>query len=242
MNNFYKTNREISYSDVDNKGYQRVDSILSDLQTLTAIHSKEMGVDGDTTVQKSNAFWVLSRIKLKIFQMPRHYDVVEMETFPTTVSAVKFMRDYKITKDGKDMVHATSEWCTLDIETKGIRRTSSICYPFELEHRQDRSSTGDFLKIRQDVSLEDYHHTHVSRFVDIDSNGHTNNVAYMRMALNCFDLQEFSAEKINEVEIAYISQTYFGDQIKLYKTKTDYGYYVEGKKDDKTVFTCVFTK
>ena len=64
----------------------------------------------------------------------------------------------------------------------------------------------------------------------------------MRMALNCFDLQEYSAEEINEVEIAYISQTYFGDQIKLYKTKTDYGYYVEGKKDDKTVFTCVFTK
>ena len=242
MNNTYTTTALVNYSDVDALGQMRFDAIASAFQMITGFHSKEMGVDGITTVQKSNAYWVLSRLKFKIFRLPRLDETLQLETFPTTYSAVRFMRDCKISVDGELAVAGVSEWCTLDVDTLSIRKTSTICYPFEMEHRQDRSGAGEFLKIKEEISEEDFCYSCKSLFVDIDTNGHTNNVAYLRMALNCFGVQEFSSQQFSEFEVAYVNQTYHGDEISLYKKKTDYGYFIEGKAKGKTAFTCVFKK
>ena len=239
MNNTYTLTALVNYSEVDAFGKMRFDAIASAFQMITGFHSKEMGVDGATTLQKSNAYWVLSRLKFKIFHHPSLYENLEIETFPTTFSAVKFARDYKIHTNGALAVAGVSEWCTLDVETKTIRRTNTICYPFDMEHRTDRSGAGDFLKIKEDISEEHFCYTAKSLFVDIDTNMHTNNVAYVRMALNCFSPREFNAQ-FSEFEIAYLGQTYLGDEIRLYKKKTDYGYFIEGKLNGKTVFNCVF--
>ena len=58
------------------------------------------------------------------------------------------------------------------------------------------------------------------------------------MALNVFSPEEFISQNFTEFEIHYLSQTYYGDEISVYKKKTDYGYYIEGKKDNKTTFLC----
>ena len=56
------------------------------------------------------------------------------------------------------------------------------------------------------------------------------------MVLNCFSPQEFEAMDIDRLQIAFLSQTYFGDQIAVYKKKTDYGFYIEGRAGDTAVF------
>lgn len=239
MNNTLIEKFSVNYSHVDSDAKLRLDGALDYFQEVTTVHSKEMGIDGETTKTKSNAYWVLSRVKLKIFRLPSIYEQIEVETFPTSVGAVKFCRDYTIKSGEQLLVAGTSEWCTLDVNTLAIRRTNTICYPKDLVHREDRSGAGDFLKMREEVADSDFNHTHTSRFCDIDSNKHTNNISYVKMALNCFTPQEFSKIKLCECEISFTSQTYCGDEIRVYKKKTDYGYYIEGKKDDKSVFNLV---
>jgi hypothetical protein len=109
-----------------------------------------------------------------------------------------------------------------------------------MEHRLDLSGAGEFTRKREEVTETDYCNTHVSRFVDIDPNGHTNNVAYARMALNAFSPTEFASLNFTEFEIHFIAQSYYENEIKVYKKKTDYGYYVEGKLNGKTTFMCYF--
>ena len=42
---------------------------------------------------------------------------------------------------------------------------------------------------------------------------------------------------IDEMQVNFVSQSFYNDEIAVYKKRTDYGYYVEGKKDNLTVFT-----
>ena len=99
----------------------------------------------------------------------------------------------------------SSEWCTLDYDTRMPRKSSSVCYPSDMVHREDESGAGAFVRVKEKVSEDDYVYTYRSMFVDIDSNKHTNNVAYVRMALDTFSPEEFSSlsHSIKEVAIAF---------------------------------------
>lgn len=239
MQNFYKTDYTVRSTDVDSNWKMRIDHIVQLFQAITGTHSIEIGVDGPTLLEKSNAFWVLSKFKLKFNRLPVMDEALAAETWPTTVKGVRFGRDFLMTKNGENLVAGTSEWCTLDYTTKEIRRTNSVCYPTDMPHRDFLSGAGEFIRVRETVSDEDFNHTHTCRFVDIDTNKHTNNIAYLRMALNCFSPDEFEKLNLDEMQISFLAQTFFGDEIKIYKKQTDYGFYIEGKCDNKTVFNCV---
>ena len=59
MNNYYKVNHKVKYSEVDNRYNMRLDHIVSHFQDITGLHSVEMEIDFDTMFKKSNAFWVM---------------------------------------------------------------------------------------------------------------------------------------------------------------------------------------
>lgn len=243
MKNFYKTDYTVNYSDVDNNYNMRLDYIISRFQDITGVHSEQIGVDGPTLLKKSNAFWILTKFKLNIKGTPKNTEKIELETWPTIVSSVRFNRDYALYQNGEKIISGASEWCILDYDTKTIRRANSVCYPIDMPHREDRSGAENFFKIKENVCEENYKFTYRTCFTDIDSNQHTNNIAYVRMSLNTFSPDEFANLDIDQFQISFISQTFFGDEIKLYRKNIENGYYIEGKCNEKTVFnTILITK
>ena len=241
MKNTHVCNHIVNYSEIDPTYRMRLDSIISAFQTVTLYHSTEMGVDADSLAKHSNGFWVLCKSRFKINRLPVIGDEITMETWPTTVTPLRFMRDYVFSFQGAADICGQSEWCVMDMDTRTVRKTSTVCYPHEMEHRTDRSGAGDFARRRESVEEGDLHHVHTSRFVDVDPNGHTNNVAYVRMVLDCFTPEEFAALPLDSFEIYYLSQSYFGDELRLYRKKTDYGYYIEGKCGEKPAFVASIT-
>ncbi len=241
MDNTYKRNYKVEYSDVDSNYFMRLDHIIAHFQDITTLHSAEMKIDGKALLEKSNAFWVLTKIKLKVNRLPKFDEELELETWPTTVKGVRFNRDYNINKDGKPLVSGMSEWCTLDADTQKPRRADTVCYPHTMAHREDRSGAGEILRARETVEESDIHHIHTSAFIDIDTNKHTNNIAYIRMILNCFSPDEFGRLEISEFQVSFISQTFYGDCITVYKKKTPYGFYIEGKVENATIFNGIIS-
>lgn len=239
MNNSYKIDYNVKYSEVDSNYLMRLDHIVTHFQDITGLHSNEMEIDGKTLLEKSNAFWVLTKLKMRIHRFPEFEETVQIETWPTTVKGVRFGRDYNISKDGVPLISCISEWCTIDCDTKKPRRVDTIHYPHSMPHRQDRSDAGEILRLRENVSKENVNHIHCCSFVDIDTNKHTNNIAYLRMILNCFSPSEFGEINICELQVSFLSQTFYGDEITAYKKLTDYGFYIEGQKSDKAVFNCI---
>lgn len=239
MKNYFKTDYVIKYSEVDSNYNLRLDRILDYFQDITGTHSKEMGIDGPTMLATSNAFWILIKIKMVIKELPKFDDTVELETWPTTIGGVRFKRDYAIHKNGEKVVMSSSEWCTLDYDTRMPRKASSVCYPADMEHRIDESGAGALVRVKEKVGEEDYVYTYRSMFVDIDGNKHTNNVAYVRMVLNAFTPEEFESLNVKMMQIAFASQTYYGDEIQIYKKCTENGIYIEGQCHGKQVFNCI---
>lgn len=239
MNNTYKLEHTIGYSEVDSYYKLRLDHIFSHFQNIADLHSKDMGTDGEALLDKSNVFWVLTKVKLKIAEIPRFSESIAIETWPLKAKGVRYDRDFLLSDGNKPLVMGSSEWCTLEYTTRKLRRVDSVAYPQDMPFREDRSGAGEFLRVKETVYDTDFHHFYRSSFVDIDTNKHTNNVAYLRMVLNCFSPDEFEAMGLDEFQINFLSQTFYGDEIKIYKKQIDNGFYIEGQLNDKPVFNCV---
>ena len=238
MKNYYQTKKQINVSDVDVNYNLKLDYILNYLQDVTTCHSYELGVDRENLVKSSNAFWVLTKMMVLFNRLPRWNEEVTIKTYPTTISPIRFFREYSITSDSGVSINGKSEWCVLDAQTQAIRRSNSINYPTEMEHLKPNPNIPDFSRLKEQVCSSDYIYTYKVMQTDIDCNEHTNNVVYLKMALNSFSLQEFKELSFKGIEINFLSQSYFGDEIDIFKKKVDDGYYIEGKIQDKTIFVC----
>ena len=241
MENHFSQKRYVSSSIVDMNGNFRFDGVLGVFQDTATAHSAQMGVDHDRLVVSSNAFWVLSKVKFRIDGVFKTDDEIVADTWPLKPSAYRFIREHKITKDG-GTVDGRSEWCVLDCEKLTVRKSSSIDYPHDMDCLEERASVSDFLRLN--VAEEDcnYCYDYTTRLTDVDCNGHVNNLAYARMALNVFSPEEYPVYGFNAFEIHFVSQTYHGDTVKVYVKKDVDTVYVEGRMDDKTVFKALFYK
>lgn len=241
MKNYISYNLNATSSMVDNNHNLRFDSILTTFQDLATLHATEMGLSFVDLKAQSNAFWVLSKIRFKLNGFIRQNDVVCCKSWPLNPTAYRFIREFKLSA-GVASVLGSSEWCLLDCDTISLRKFSTVNYPNALIHIDEKSGAGDFLRLKEEISASDYNYTYKAKFTDIDCNNHVNNVSYAKMALNAFSPQEFEDYNFSEFEIQFVSQSYFGDEIKIYKKKTDFGVYVEGKLEDKTIFKTAFIK
>jgi acyl-ACP thioesterase len=91
-----------------------------------------------------------------------------------------------------------------------------------------------------EFSESDLVYTKTIRLSELDYNVHGNNIAYIKMAQDCFTFQEYSSLDIKVLEMYYTNQCFEGDQIHLYKKKFDDKYIIEGKTADKSIFRAVF--
>lgn len=241
MKNYLETYSTVTSSQVDHLNNLRFDSILNIFQNLATAHATEIGMGFLDLKKHSNAFWVLTKIKFNVNDKLLQNDEIICRTWPIKPSTIRFLRDYEI-KGPNGFVNGISEWCILDASSGAIRKLSTVCYPENLNHIKDRADVSDFLRLKIDVDDSDYVYTYKTLFCDIDCNKHVNNVAYAKMALNTFSLDEFSSYNFKGFEIHFISQSYYGNEIKIYKKQVENGVYVEGKIDNNTIFKTLFIK
>lgn len=241
MKNQIEIKTKVYASCCDDKQRLRFDSILNYFQDIATYHATEMKTDYKTLKELSNTFWVLTKIKFKIDGNIGYNDDIAINSWPLKPQLVRCLRDFTI-NSASGRILGSSEWCMLDFDNYSIKKISSTCYPQELEHLDIRSGVSPFIKLSESVSEEDFYGDYTCVYTDIDCNEHVNNVSYSKMALNTFSQKEFSDYNFNAFEINFISQSYLGDVIKIYKKKTEIGVYVEGKIENKQVFKCLFSK
>ena len=70
--------------------------------------------------------------------------------------------------------------------------------------------------------------------MDLDHNGHVNNIKYGVYILNALSLK--SDEKIKAFEINYINELHYKETISVYYKKENNTYNIKGMVDDKLIF------
>ena len=242
MKNYYAVNLKTTSSMYDNNLLLKFDEILAILQDLATAHSYDMGIDHNTLLANSNAFWVLSRVKFKINENIENNSKVYLKTWPLKPTGVRFLRNFFFKQNSKTMVEAKSEWCVLDALNFSVRKLDSISYPKDMKYIEKTIGSFDFSKEKYSILDSDFCYDYKVVLTDIDCNNHTNNVAYARMALNAFGLNEFKNYNFSTFEIKFINQSFYGNTIKIYKKQINSTtVYVEGWFEDKKIFYTIFS-
>ena len=221
---------------VDFTGRLTMGVLGNHLLNCAGFHATERGF-GIATLNEDNYTWVLSRLAIDLNEMPYQYEEFNISTWVENVYRLFTDRNFAImSKDGKKIGYARSVWAMINLSTRkpadllalhGGSITDYICKdepcPIEKPSRIKVSATEPVGKIE-------------AKYSDIDINGHFNSVRYIEHILDLFPLSFYKEKRISRFEMAYVAESYYGDELSFYRDETDEGIYeVEVRKNGNEV-------
>lgn len=183
-------------------------------------HGGERGF-GMTYLNLQHKTWVLSRLAVEMDEMPQSYDRFYVETWVEGAMRYFTSRDFAITNaDGKTYGYGRSIWALIDTDTRQPTDILSVKDGAITQYVETEKSCpmdkGSRVKMGQKAelvrTLDTYYH-------DVDVNGHVNSVKYIEHVLDLFPLDYYRTHKLRRFDIAYVAETYQGDQLHIYRER-----------------------
>ena len=243
MKNWHREKLVVDDTNVDFSMSVPVAELMKLFEIATFKHSTIMGLDHVSMEKNSQAFWVVTKMKVVPQKPILSGEKISITTWTHELGSIRALRDCVIKSGTTIKAKFNAEWCCLDWNTRRIRKMSTIQYP-ELEMEKTNNVKTSFSNKREDVEEKHYVYTRTIRSTDIDVNLHTNNLKYNFMAMDAFSVEELKSFNIKEYEIYFVNESHQGDKIDIYKKKVKNYYYLEGRCSEKTIFKVVikFTK
>lgn len=201
---------------VDFNGKLTLGVLGNHLLNSAGFHAAERGF-GIADLNEEQYTWVLSRLAIELDDMPNQYEKFSVETWVENVYRLFTDRNFAlIDKDGKTIGYARSVWAMISMKTRkpadllsmhGGNITDYIC---DKECPIEKPS-------RIKVASQDAISSKIAKYSDIDINGHVNSVRYIEHILDLFPIEYYQEMRIRRFEIAYIMESYYGDELKFYK-------------------------
>ena len=181
-------------------------------------HSNERGY-GMNYLNTINKTWVLSRLAIEMYDMPKAYEKFYVETWVDSVMKYFTSRNFKVVnEEGHVYGYGKSIWAMIDMDTRQptdifavreglINEYIETSYECPIEKFSRVKVTGEEELLR---SINTYYN-------DVDVNGHINSVKYIEHLLDLWDLDWYRTHFIKRFEIAYVAEAHHGDQLNFYR-------------------------
>ncbi len=235
MKSYYKRKQFIATSHMDSQNKLSLQACMGFLQDISTEHCIPLGFEHANFLATRNAFWVITKVKLHIFDMPTAGDTVKLETFMVKPTAVRFERDCIISRGKKVLVSAKMEWVVLDADTHRPRSVKSIDYPTNLKYKNKRAMEDKFQQISASFTPQDLCYSRTVYLGDTDLNFHVNNCVYNRFVLDCFSTEELKSKNLTDYEIHFISECVAGVQLDFYRKDEENESIIEARCADKPI-------
>lgn len=162
-----------------------------------------LGVDVDT-LNKSGLTWMLHRLHILIHKMPQKEENVVVETWPSGIDRLFALRDYRLLRnDGEELVRATSEWMTVDLNRRRPVRPLARVVEMSTSHGIEKLPIEHLLREKEvPGDMEDCRYF-TATFDNIDFNGHVTQASYMRWITNSLPFGFLKNHILTEVEVVY---------------------------------------
>ena len=222
---------KILASDVDYNIRLSYPDIFALFQNIAVANSEDLGYD-QPKMTPEGLFWVTSKQKIRITKRPMQGDLVELTTWPEKPDRIRGRRNYLMTQNGETLIEGTSEWVVIDRNVNRLYMLDKLYDP-SFEFYQEEILPEPFHRFTTDFSGEPFAEYRVCS-VDIDLEGHMNNVNYFRALFGLFSRKELEEMDIHEVECQYKVSCYEGDRLLWYKTRSEAGLELCAKLEDGT--------
>lgn len=206
-------------------------TLVEDAVTATL---EQMQINGMRMRREYGAVVVFAKNHVRFLQPLLWQDKIKVLCFVSAKSVARLTVDVCVKKAGAIALYARTEVCAVDEQTGRIRRMETVGVgkqvkvvraPYDLVWQ---SFEGDG-KLVDTVTV---------RTGNIDYAGHTNNVEYIHLLLNTFTLDEWRHMAPHELQVAYLSQSFLGDNLAIYACdrEVDSGIGVTNTKHER-IFT-----
>jgi acyl-ACP thioesterase len=141
-------------------------------------HSNSLGV-GVNELLKNNLAWVLYSMYINVNSYPKLDDKIVTTTWCKCKKGITIERDYEVTNMGKSILKATTTWVLFNIkERKAIQIPDDLISMYGPENYDILPGIKNKLPYDRDINYE-YNYKFKTRFLDLDSNDHVNNITYI---------------------------------------------------------------
>ncbi len=190
------------------------------LLNCAGFHASDRGF-GIAELNENHYTWVLSRLAIELEDMPRQYEPFSIQTWVENVYRLFTDRNFALLdKDGKTIGYARSVWAMINMKTRkpadllSLHGGSISDYICDKECPIDKPNR---IKVNQQTPVSEY----ITKYSDIDINGHVNSIKYIEHILDLFPMEVFKQKRIRRFEMAYVAETYYGDTLLFYIEKKE---------------------
>lgn len=212
-------------------------SSLQNLLQEIAYKGSDFCKCGQNVMQSKGLFWALNRIHFSILDIPKWGDNVILHTWSYGQAGPLWHRNFKMVRtEAPDLpiVLGTSAWTIVNISERSICRDdpgfdSSRHYPLE--------TLPLCAKIQVPRGIETVlAGAHEVAWSDLDINGHANNCAYTRWAVDALPADYVNSHIIKDVEVNYYHEIHLGEKADLLVSRCGEQWFVTGKVGDSVCF------
>ena len=174
------------------------------LQQAAGEHAEALGL-GAQRLMDDGLYWVLTRQYVEIDHWPKGGSRIKVETWPSDRPRQLFRRDFLVRDDaGSVLARATSAWALIDGETRRAVKAppwvaAAVAY--------DTSRSTEF-PVRKAVQSGDPDHERqiVTRWSDLDQNGHVNNASLAGFVLESLPTDYLSSHRLAAIDLIFRSE------------------------------------
>ena len=159
-----------------------------------------------------------------------------VNSYISLISTVKINLSVEIIdKNNEIAIYSKTELCALDIDTQRIRKISTVGvddsmleekHPIEIVFNK---LDGVNLPLIDKVQI---------KYTNIDFAHHTNNLEYVRIIMNTYNVAQIENQDIKEMEIIYLNQSFENDILNIRKSNFNDKDIVVLEKDSQPIVKC----
>ena len=195
---------------VDDEMNLSMPALFGLIQEISSEHVNKCNI-GWQNLRKSNLFWVLSKIHIKIARLPKWSEDIIIRTWGKCHDLLVNPRDYEMEdNEGNLMMKATSSWVILDAENGKIKKLDEFDDRLVYNKEKEDAITIRAPKVPK-IDIQEECNFNIVLNSDIDMNKHVNNAHYVQWALDSVNQLFRQTHHLVEVVINYLSQAKLGD-------------------------------
>jgi len=239
MKNYLEYNFTTRFDDVGATKKMLPHNIVSCFQLASNNHSDILGVGVEDIRKNCNGKWVVLKAKFEFDRFPTINEELTVSTWPLQTRML-FPRCFELMQGNNSLVRGRMEYGVINEDTNRLVLPKYVGDLGIDEFLLSGMKDDNYTNLTCEFDENDLVYTKIIRLSELDYNVHGNNIAYIKMAQDCFTYQEFASLNITTLEMYYTNQCFENDQIHMYKKLIDNKYIIEGKTAEKSIFRTVF--
>ncbi len=213
----YSFQSRIRYSETDENGRLRLQSLLDYFQDCSTFQSEDIGLGLDYCRER-HVVWVLSSWQIVVERYPSMGERVIVSTLPYDFKGFVGYRNFLMTDEsGNRLAYANTIWSLLNVDTgkpvmpdEAMRKGYALEPRLDMEYAPRKIRIPDHCAAGEEIQIKPHH---------LDTNHHVNNGQFIRIAM---DASGQSCE-VAQLRAEYKKQVFLGETLTPYIGETEEG-------------------